>query len=512
VLEVFESQQVKALASESPMTERARGVADDSEELLPAELLTAEVPVPPRVSNGPSVAKKSAPPSTTAAAQPDAAKQAALKAARMAALQPIAPAPSKAPSPVTRPPATSPMTRPPATVPTEQAKPVESAPLAATDLLKPIESASVATTELSKSTESAPAAATGPSMPAESAPLVATDLLKPTELVSAATVEPSKPAESMPLAATGSSATESAPLAGESLLQQMAAAESAAQAAEEPDSAGTQPLETLPEGTLAGLAALKWPMTEDVTSTTADVSSATGKQKVDIASTQPLGTLAQELANAALAGKDLGEVAKPAASKSDVFKLDSSSTQSLELPDDLFLSRHVVETVSPPSLPAAEPPIATGSMTEFGELTLLATGEWQAMQRSDTKPETKTESAKAEAKADTTKPATSAIATTPEPKADAAKPATNSVAAKPTMKADETKSVAADVATKPSGAATTPEIQSGMKTGDAGSAELSGPETLSLISTPDVSSTDPTVKLALLPDPAIEPKRAANGK
>ncbi len=54
---------------------------------------------------------------------------------------------------------------------------------------------------------------------------------------------------------------------------------------------------------MAGLAALKWP-------TSADVTSATGKQKVDIGSTQPLGTLAQDLANSALAGKDLAEVSK----------------------------------------------------------------------------------------------------------------------------------------------------------------------------------------------------------
>ena len=227
VLEVFESQQVKALGSESPMTERARGVADDSEELLSPDVLATDAPQPVRISNGPSVAKKPSASATQAAAPVDAAKQAALKAARMAALQPIAPAAANgsttkvatSASPLTRPPA-SPLTRPPATI-------------AASD-----------------------------------------DLLQP------------------------------------------------AASTENSDLGGTQPLETLPEGTMAGLAALKLPI-EDA--------SAKVEEKIDIGSTQPLGT---------------------------------------------------------------------GSMTEFGELTLLATGEWQAMQRSDIKPAAKAEPPKVEAKAD----------------------------------------------------------------------------------------------------------------
>lgn len=356
VLEVFESQQIKALGSETPMTERARGVADDSEELLSQEMLETDEPAPPRVSNGPSGAKKSSSPASTTQTVPqlDAAKQAALKAARMAALQPIAAAAKKPASPATRPPVT-PITRPPATVATESSKPAESVPLAA-----------------------------------------------------------------------------------ESVLPKA-------------DSGGTQPLETLPEGTMAGLAALKWP-------TSADVTSATGKQKVDISSTQPLGTSAQDLANAALAGKDLAEVSKP----------DSSPTQSLELPVDLLPQRHVVEAVSPRASPppAAEPQLATGSMTEFGELTLLATGEWQAMQRSDTQAETKADAAKSETKA------------------AAPKPETNGAAAK-----------------------------AGTKVASAQPDELSDTQTLSLISKPaDEPAADPTVQLALLPDPQVEPKRVANGE
>lgn len=90
VLQVFESEIKPALAAASPMTERARGVADDSEELLSPDLLTAPAP-PPRVSTAPPGARnKPSTPASTAASMQDTAKQAALKAARMAALQPIA--------------------------------------------------------------------------------------------------------------------------------------------------------------------------------------------------------------------------------------------------------------------------------------------------------------------------------------------------------------------------------------------------------------------------------------
>jgi hypothetical protein len=44
--------------------------------------------------------------------------------------------------------------------------------------------------------------------------------------------------------------------------------------------------------------------------------------------------------------------------------------------------------------------------------------------------------------------------------------------------------------------------------------ELNGPETLSLITkqAPAATEFEPTLQLALLPDPAPEPKRAANGE
>jgi glycosyltransferase involved in cell wall biosynthesis len=309
VLEVFESQQVKALTTESPMNERARGVADDSEELLSQDLLESDAPAPPRISTAPASAKKSAAPSPTQTApQLDAAKQAALKAARMAALQPIAPAAKPAvkaaASPVTRPPVSTPVTRPPATV-----------------------------------------------------------------------------------------AVTEAPKVVEKVVEKV-------------DIAATQPLEALPEGTQAGLAALKIPEISEA-------SAATASRKADIGATQPLGTLAQELADVALLGAELTDVSKPAPKPAVSKPVDSKPVQ------------------SKPVEPKLEDTIATGSMNEFGELTLLATGEWQAMQRSDTKPETKPE----------------------------AKPA-----------------------------------------------ELSGAEALSLISKPAADG------LTLMPEPRVEPKRAANGE
>jgi hypothetical protein len=154
------------------------------------------------------------------------------------------------------------------------------------------------------------------------------------------------------------------------------------------------------------------------------------------------------------------DVSKPDASRLDSSNLDFLQTQSLELPADLLPQRHVVEPVTSPASQPSEPPLATGSLNEFGELTLLATGEWQAMQRSDTKSETKTDVAQAEAKSTTSDTA----------------------------------------ATKP---AESPKA-----------ADLSGAETLSLISNPaaDPSATEPTIKLAVLPEPPVESKRAANGK
>jgi len=624
VLEVFESEQVKALSSESPMTERARGVADDSEELLSPELLTVEAPLAPRVSTAPSGAKKAAAASPPTVAQPDAAKQAALKAARMAALQPIAPVAQKT-SPATRPAAT-PVTRPPVTVAAAEHKPSEltatsskltdsaasSAPNAtehAAESPKPNESAGTEPFELTdlppESPKSAESAATGwskPNEPAGTEPFKLTDLAtdSPKTAESAAT-ESLNPNESGAIeafkltdlapespksaAAELSKPNEPAVLAAES--RPLAA--SAPTAEEKLDTGGTQPLETLPEGTIAGLAALKWPTIEDVSSvssaesaatavasaathvapTTADVTSSADQQQIDIGSTQPLGTLAQEIANSALAGKDFAdlvssprvgsdladsanakvpsfEASKPdasvtAASKSAVSKSGGSPTQSLELPDDFLLARHDFESVSAPaSPPAEEPPLATGSMTEFGELTLLATGEWQAMQRSDTKSDTemKADATKSAKNAASSKPGTSAAASS-ESKPDTAKPvasadakaaatkAATSAAARSEAKPVSTKLEKSVVASRTETTNALEPAHSGIETsaphaktqanaGLGAAAELSGADALSLISTPpsaaDPRASEPTSQLALLADPVAEPKRAANAK
>jgi hypothetical protein len=90
---------------------------------------------------------------------------------------------------------------------------------------------------------------------------------------------------------------------------------------------------------------------------------------------------------------------------------------------------------------SAPTPAHASSGHDFSELALMATGQWQAMQRSDEKPATNQQSAKSD--------------------------------------------------------------------------ELTGPEALSLITkpAPEVEpAPEPTVQLALLPDPQIEPKRAANGE
>ncbi|MET0533844.1 MAG: glycosyltransferase, partial [Steroidobacter sp.] len=101
VLQVFEAANPAAAAAASPMSERARGVAEDVEELLSPEMLAADAPSAPRVSNAPSGARKSSAVSQAPAApQSDSAKQAALKAAQRAALQPIGPGAAKRPAAV----------------------------------------------------------------------------------------------------------------------------------------------------------------------------------------------------------------------------------------------------------------------------------------------------------------------------------------------------------------------------------------------------------------------------
>ncbi|MDY6944821.1 MAG: glycosyltransferase [Pseudomonadota bacterium] len=359
VLQVFDSQQ-KA-ATETPMTERARGVADDSEELLSQDLLETDAPATPRVSTAPAGAKKlSVPTPEKAAVQVDAAKQAALKAARMAALQPITPAPRPVAAPkaanatkpaVTRP-VSSPATRPPASEP----------------------------------------------VVAQAAQTAAVD--------------------------------------------------------KKPDIGSTQPIEMLPE-----IALLESAESNVAPSNVAPPPSA---EKIDLGSTQPLGTLAQELENSLLPLLELpaevlppaSPVVKPMANaapsappiQAPAAVEDGASTLEIPALAELVRAADAPLPAEKPLLaeqsPAMSEPPPSSNLTEFGELALLATGEWQAMQSSDVI---------SEAKQDT-----------------------------------------------------------------AATGELNGPETLSLISKPAPSapaqSVDPTIQLALLPDPAVEPKRAVNGQ
>jgi len=171
VLQVFESQNPKADAHATPMTERARGVADDSEELLSQDLLEADAPAPPRISTAPAGARKQTAAAPTAPPKDDAAKQAALKAARMAALQPIAKAPKPAttvrPAPVEK--SAAPVAAAPVAAPKPAPVDVDASPsmdmLAETDLMQaPLPPAakkidSGATQPLEKASAAAPAAA-----------------------------------------------------------------------------------------------------------------------------------------------------------------------------------------------------------------------------------------------------------------------------------------------------------------------------------------------------------------
>jgi hypothetical protein len=157
--------------------------------------------------------------------------------------------------------------------------------------------------------------------------------------------------------------------------------------------------------------------------------------------------LAQELANSAVTPSlDLpADILPPAAAVKaptiDAPAAVADAAPTLEIPGLVEQVRAAEAPVVIEQPTKVESPPAS-NLTEFGELALLATGEWQAMQRSDVKSETK---------ADT-----------------------------------------------------------------AATGELNGPETLSLISNPapapKAQSADPTIQLALLPDPAAETKRAVNGQ
>ena len=406
VLQVFETQQAAAATIVTPMTERARGVADDSEELLSADLLTAEVPILPRAANGPSSSKKNSSVAKAASSvpQPDAAKKAALRAASLAALQPIAPASKREATP-------KPMVAakaPPgvmAAEPTLDFLSTQPVLLAASELL-----------------QTAPAP-----VKAEKADTAATQRVQklpkaPVDVSSSATLL-------RPVFGAGTAPAEK--------VTNVAA--SKAERSPEVDLVKTAPASARPQFEL---------------SLAADPP-ATASKNEPVAS--PLGRLAKALASAtvphapqtvatssAMAGPARAE------SKSSVANIQTSpsstTSDSKRAPTPSFGTK---PTPARPAANDAKPATATSSMTaalekwnssfDLGELSLMATGVWAAAPR----PATPTKS--------------------------------------------ETK-----------------------ETAD----ELSGAEALSLISEPveqSIGSTDPTLKLETLPDPASEPKLAVNG-
>lgn len=345
VLQVFESQQ-KATASETPMTERARGVADDSEELLSPDLLAADAPPPPRVSNGPSGAKKasSSPVPEKAVAQPDAAKQAALKAARMAALQPIAPAPR----PVVAPKASSTPTRPPVTKPA-------SSPLTR----PPVTSTALATGTVAPAPEAVKAGAVA----SEAKPLGVADV----------DLQKSDIGSTQPLGVLATPAVSAPPAVSSS-------EDFSSFSLELPDDVLRPAVET---------SAL------DVTSATT-MKRATIEEPAsseDVASTLEIPALAEQVRAAAAAADD------------DVLLADVLATPAPAKAEN-----------APPAQPV-DP--ASTNLTEFGELALLATGEWQAMQRSDVKAEPKPDPA---ATGELNGPEALSLISTPAPKAESADP------------------------------------------------------------------------------------------
>src|SRR5690606_38627481 len=117
---------------------------------------------------------------------------------------------------------------------------------------------------------------------------------------------------------------------------------------------------------------------------------------------------AQELANAALPAAEMAKLLQNDGSKSSPSEsADAALMKSLELPDDVLASTQKTAVAAPVApaevpleMPLIEAPVAataepapieetSNKLTEFGELALLATGEWQALQRSDVSSETK---------------------------------------------------------------------------------------------------------------------------
>jgi glycosyltransferase involved in cell wall biosynthesis len=383
VLQVFEARQ-PAQATVTPMTERARGVADDVGELLSPELLATEAPSVPRASNASAGAKRT---STTAPVAPprETAKEVALKAARMAALQPIATSPKRA---ATVKPAAKPASaaKPPSapSIDFNSTQPVELLPQSM--LLKPAPAASVA----------APTTRSIPATPA--APMAASA----TPIVSVVSVVPRAPLE--PVAAKAVAAT---PVIA--------------------DIGMTQPLVVLPE---IDLSLPRQPLAAPVQP--AAVVQSSMNQSATPPASSPTGKIDSSAVHSLLPEIDLSllieapvfpaemtaQAAQPAAlpTQSNVTsapipaspaKSASSATQSLEtLPRIAALEEPAIKRPSPtkattvdtvktqprevPSAPASVTSLTSAApkpSVDFSELTLITTGAWQAMQRQGAEPQ-----------------------------------------------------------------------------------------------------------------------------
>jgi glycosyltransferase involved in cell wall biosynthesis len=362
VLKVFASKE--AAAAETPMTERARGVADDSEELLSPDLLETDAPAPPRVFSGPSGAKKpSAPVADKAAPQPDAVKQAALKAARMAALQPIA----SAPRPVVAPKAASATTKPPVTKPAASplTRPPVSGPITRPPATLPLAATTVAAPEIAKPV--APAVE-----PVASSPKIDINTTQPMEMLSStALVQPTDTDVAIsPLAEPMKIELGSTQPLG-TLAQSLADAALPTIELEGALSADISSLPSLelPADFLLPASSAETAAPTPTPSATAKVSTLEALAPVeDIASTLEIPALVEQV-----------RAAEVSAAAEKAPKLDALAEFEKALKTEAPIAAEKAPVVDP----------ASTNLTEYGELALLGTGEWLAMQRSDDNVESK---------------------------------------------------------------------------------------------------------------------------
>ena len=191
------------------------------------------------------------------------------------------------------------------------------------------------------------------------------------------------------------------------------------------------------------------------------------------------------LPQAALLGLPEPSVAPSPASTAvaeKVEKIDLGMTQPLEMLPEAALLSIVPAVTPPPATEAAKPSVVDISPTQSLELpaSVLPPGE-----------------------------PTAVVIPLPPIAAPVVVTAPVAVAPEPTIPSDEF----GGLTLMATGA--WPAMQRATETKDSDTQpELNGPETLSLITKPAPAATEfePTLQLALLPDPVAEPKRAANGE